>query len=230
MYDVLKRENVARIMPTPMRLDPTYVRVYILWMNLIVQIIIPFVVLIVLNSFIYKKIKAFEKRSRHGSSSRTNLKVFTPHISSKFPQSNNVPSTVNKNSLANPRHMLTHSVHLRRVRSLYHFSNLRDSTTKNETGVGHVQIQADTYQAQEFNNPTTKNKVQQKQQELTNNLSRITSSNSHNSNINPYINEKQKENEKHDMGEHCCKISDDVETCIGNEQDVEIYKSKEGRG
>ena len=69
-----------------MRTNPTYIRVYILWMNLFFQIVIPFLVLIGLNTFIYKKIKGFEKRSRENS---TNFRVaFTTR---KCPQGNVTP-------------------------------------------------------------------------------------------------------------------------------------------
>ena len=69
-----------------MRVDPIYIRVYILWMNLFVQIIIPFLILIILNTFIYKKIKGFEKRcrkSREGNISISELKVSLGPQSSK---------------------------------------------------------------------------------------------------------------------------------------------------
>ena len=71
-------EPLVVINPTDMRLDPIYIRVYILWMNLFMQIIIPFLILIILNTFIYKKIKGFEKRcreSREGNVSISEIKV-----------------------------------------------------------------------------------------------------------------------------------------------------------
>ena len=47
--------------PTDLRLEPIYIRVYILWMNLLLQIIGPFILLIVLNVLTYKRIKDFEQ-------------------------------------------------------------------------------------------------------------------------------------------------------------------------
>lgn len=45
-------------------------QVYILWMNLLVQIVGPFLVLTVLNVRIYKKIKEFEQTLLNDSSLR----------------------------------------------------------------------------------------------------------------------------------------------------------------
>ena len=47
--------------PTELRLDEWYIRIYILWMNFVLQIIGPFILLIVLNVLTYKKILAFER-------------------------------------------------------------------------------------------------------------------------------------------------------------------------
>ena len=80
-------EPFAEIVPTPMRTNPIYIRVYILWMNLFVQILIPFLILIILNTFIYKKIKGFEKRSREsrdGNIYLSNLKVSLKPQTSRF--------------------------------------------------------------------------------------------------------------------------------------------------
>ena len=49
------------IAATEIRINRIYIRVYILWLNLIVQIIVPFVLLIVLNILTYKKIVEFEQ-------------------------------------------------------------------------------------------------------------------------------------------------------------------------
>ena len=49
------------ITATDLRINRIYIRVYILWLNLIVQIIVPFVLLIVLNILTYKKIVEFEQ-------------------------------------------------------------------------------------------------------------------------------------------------------------------------
>ena len=49
------------ITATDLRINRIYIRVYILWLNLIVQIIVPFVLLTVLNILTYKKIVEFEQ-------------------------------------------------------------------------------------------------------------------------------------------------------------------------
>ena len=54
-------EAIYTIEPTRMRTDPLYIRVYILWMNLLLHIIGPFILLIVLNVRTYNKIKDFER-------------------------------------------------------------------------------------------------------------------------------------------------------------------------
>ncbi len=46
---------------TKMRSNPNYIRIYILWMNLFIQILGPFVILIILNLKVYNRIKKFEK-------------------------------------------------------------------------------------------------------------------------------------------------------------------------
>ena len=48
--------------PTGMRTDPLYIRVYILWMNLIVQIVVPFALLVFLNIRIFHRVKQLEAR------------------------------------------------------------------------------------------------------------------------------------------------------------------------
>lgn len=59
--DPLNYTIQLHILPTDMRKNSTYIRVYILWMNLLIQIIIPFILLIVLNIKIFDKIKEFEQ-------------------------------------------------------------------------------------------------------------------------------------------------------------------------
>ena len=54
-------ETMIVLKPTDLRLNRIYIRVYILWMNLLLQIIGPFVLLIVLNVLTYKRIKDFEQ-------------------------------------------------------------------------------------------------------------------------------------------------------------------------
>jgi len=46
---------------TKMRSNPNYIRIYILWMNLFIQILVPFVILTILNLRVYRTIKEFEK-------------------------------------------------------------------------------------------------------------------------------------------------------------------------
>nr|XP_040568983.1 uncharacterized protein LOC121118465 [Lepeophtheirus salmonis] len=48
------------VRPTPLRQHHTYVRVYILWSNLIFYIIIPFLLLIILNIKVYQGCRTFE--------------------------------------------------------------------------------------------------------------------------------------------------------------------------
>eukprot|EP00095_Tigriopus_kingsejongensis_P005175 maker-scaffold237_size242172-snap-gene-1.31 protein:Tk05175 transcript:maker-scaffold237_size242172-snap-gene-1.31-mRNA-1 annotation:"fmrfamide receptor" len=47
--------------PTTLRLDRLYIRVYILWMNLLLLILGPFIVIIILNFRVYRRIKQFEQ-------------------------------------------------------------------------------------------------------------------------------------------------------------------------
>jgi hypothetical protein len=44
-----------------------YIRVYILWMNLIVQIVVPFLFLIFLNIKVFEKVKQFEQKLAENS-------------------------------------------------------------------------------------------------------------------------------------------------------------------
>ena len=99
-------------MATPMRKNSIYVRVYILWMNLFVQVVIPFITLITLNSIIYTKIKEFEKRSRTKSpNSQNQLRVsFACHHSTDITDNINASdnwsfkSTSSRMSLSSRRH------------------------------------------------------------------------------------------------------------------------------
>ncbi|TRY71961.1 hypothetical protein TCAL_14087 [Tigriopus californicus] len=59
--DPLNHTIQLHILPTDLRTNSTYIRVYILWMNFLIQIIIPFILLIVLNIKIFDKIKEFEQ-------------------------------------------------------------------------------------------------------------------------------------------------------------------------
>ena len=77
-----------------MRKNSIYIRVYILWMNLFVQIIIPFLLLIVLNYRTYNKIKGFEKRSRGSDASQAQLRV--SFAKNRFVDSNNIDSSWNR--------------------------------------------------------------------------------------------------------------------------------------
>jgi Flp pilus assembly protein TadB len=53
------RHNLSTLLL--LRINPLYIRIYILWMNLLLLIIGPFLVLIVLNVRTYNKIKDFEQ-------------------------------------------------------------------------------------------------------------------------------------------------------------------------
>ena len=209
----IKREDGV-ILPTPMRVNPIYVRVYILWMNLFVQIVIPFLVLIILNSFIYKKIKAFEIRTRDGNSARTNLKVsFTSHISSKLPQSDNIPPTSGNKSQDIRLHMLKPSVNIPRCRSLQTIP----SSTKNENVTRRVETPKSVQQARLSNNQTTKNNVQQKQQDLRKDYTCTIASNSYDDTIDPYIHDKENVNEEKEIKQTCCTVPNNVGTSTVNE-------------
>ena len=60
-------EAIYTIEPTDMRTDPAYIRVYILWMNLIVQIVVPFALLVFLNIGIFRRVKQLEARIARNS-------------------------------------------------------------------------------------------------------------------------------------------------------------------
>ena len=60
-------EAIYTIEPTRMRTDPLYIRVYILWMNLIVQIVVPFALLVFLNIKIFQRVKQLEARIARNS-------------------------------------------------------------------------------------------------------------------------------------------------------------------
>ena len=48
--------GVEKIVPTELRLDPLYIKVYLIYMNFIVHGIIPFITLILMNINIYRKV------------------------------------------------------------------------------------------------------------------------------------------------------------------------------
>ena len=50
-----------RLKPTDLRKDKIYIRVYLICMNFIVQILVPFVILIILNLLTYITIRDSEK-------------------------------------------------------------------------------------------------------------------------------------------------------------------------
>ena len=59
--------NVTYVLePTWLRRNSMYIRIYILWMNLIFNILGPFLLLATLNHIVYKKIKQFESRLTEG--------------------------------------------------------------------------------------------------------------------------------------------------------------------
>ena len=60
-------EAIYTIEPTRMRTNPVYIRVYILWMNLIVQIVIPIVLLVFLHIKIFHRVKQLEARIARNS-------------------------------------------------------------------------------------------------------------------------------------------------------------------
>lgn len=56
--------TMLKLKPTELRKNPIYIRVYILWMNIIFHILGPFVVLGILNYRVYTRIKKFEQTLR----------------------------------------------------------------------------------------------------------------------------------------------------------------------
>eukprot|EP00093_Oithona_nana_P010296 10296.XXX_11224_14252_1 [CDS] Oithona nana genome sequencing. len=65
-YDEASMNVTYILQPTKLRLDSMYITIYILWMNLIFNILGPFLLLATLNHIVYKKIKEFETRLTEG--------------------------------------------------------------------------------------------------------------------------------------------------------------------
>jgi len=59
-------EVFEKIEPTPLRLNPLYIKVYLIYMNFIIHGIIPFITLILMNISIYKKVRMMQLQPRHG--------------------------------------------------------------------------------------------------------------------------------------------------------------------
>ena len=49
---------VEKIAPTSLRLDPLYIKVYLIYLNLFIHGIIPFILLVIVNISIYRQIVA----------------------------------------------------------------------------------------------------------------------------------------------------------------------------
>ena len=71
--DLAETKTILKLVPTELRKDPLYIRVYILWMNLIFLILGPFVVLGILNYRVYTRIKKYERTLRDTLRSRSTM-------------------------------------------------------------------------------------------------------------------------------------------------------------
>ena len=55
-FQVVGYSTVPRLEFAEFRSDPTYITVYVMWLHLLFNTIIPFVVLVVMNTAIYRKL------------------------------------------------------------------------------------------------------------------------------------------------------------------------------
>ena len=69
---------------TPFRKSKLYIRIYLVWLNLFTQILLPFLVLVVMNYKIYNTIKKSEANLRN------HLRVISTHHSSTQNQNGEV--------------------------------------------------------------------------------------------------------------------------------------------
>ena len=53
-------EVEEKIVPTELRLSPIYIKVYLIYMNVIIHGILPFVTLFLLNISVYRKVRIFK--------------------------------------------------------------------------------------------------------------------------------------------------------------------------
>ena len=51
------KETLWEIQPTSLRINPDYVKYYLIYSNLIVNSVLPFAILIILNYFIFKRVR-----------------------------------------------------------------------------------------------------------------------------------------------------------------------------
>ena len=119
-------------------------------MNLFVQIIIPFLILIVLNTFIYKKIKGFEKRSRvckDGTISLSTLKVPLRPQNTKGYLNPNQITTVTP---------ITSKTYIRRCSSCTSFPNLKKDL-ENRTRIENKSLQQQQDKQDNSEENTTEN-------------------------------------------------------------------------
>ena len=80
-----KQETRVRLVPTDLRKNKIYVRVYLTCMNFVVQILIPFTVLILLNFFTYRTIKASEQNLLQNYRYADTNSVITKHEKNLLP-------------------------------------------------------------------------------------------------------------------------------------------------
>ena len=65
---LLTKTKITTLVPTQLRQNPCYFQIYIVWLNIIFNAVLPFLVLIILNSYILRHLIINERRgsSRHG--------------------------------------------------------------------------------------------------------------------------------------------------------------------
>ena len=68
--DFLKKTTISTLVPTQLRLNPCYYQIYIVWLNIVFNAFLPFLVLIILNSYILRHLILNENRGNSRQSSR----------------------------------------------------------------------------------------------------------------------------------------------------------------
>ena len=78
---LLSKSSVTTLVPTQLRQNPCYFQIYIVWLNIIFNAVLPFIVLVVLNSYILHYLILNERR---GSSRVANKPPLTREESSRL--------------------------------------------------------------------------------------------------------------------------------------------------
>ncbi|XP_023347416.1 FMRFamide receptor [Eurytemora carolleeae] len=60
LKNITIQKEIEKVGPTDLRINPTYIKVYIIYLNLIIHGIIPLVLLIILNVLIYRQLRVFQ--------------------------------------------------------------------------------------------------------------------------------------------------------------------------